>query len=115
MFFLTAILHLSGCQTGENDSETPAEISSGSKESAVSKPKKVTALHTLIAFQGTIPEEGVTRTRKKTEAQPREYPRKGMVQDFGDISFSLEAGEIGMTEYDPEASKNGRHIIKRFK
>ncbi len=48
------------------------------------------------------------------ESELREYPRQGMVQAFGDISFSLGVGEIGMTEYDPETSKYGWHIIKRI-
>jgi len=43
-----------------------------------------------------------------------EYPRGGMVTAFGDVSFSLAVGEIGMTEYDPETSKYGWHIIKRL-
>ena len=45
----------------------------------------------------------------------REYPRGGMVKAFGDVSFSLEVDGIGMTEYDPETSKYGWHIIKRLK
>ncbi len=48
------------------------------------------------------------------ESELREYPRQGMVQAFGDISFSLDIGEIGMTEYDPATSKYGWHIIKRI-
>ncbi len=44
----------------------------------------------------------------------REYPRQGMVQAFGDISFALDVGEIGMTQYDPETSKYGWHVIKRI-
>lgn len=44
-----------------------------------------------------------------------EYPRAGMVKAFGDVSFSLAVGDIGMTEYDVDASKYGWHIIKRLK
>lgn len=44
-----------------------------------------------------------------------EYPRKGMVKAFGDTSFSLDVGGIGMAEYDPATSKYGWHIIKRLK
>jgi parvulin-like peptidyl-prolyl isomerase len=43
-----------------------------------------------------------------------EFPRAGMVKAFGDVSFALEVGETGMTEYDPQASKYGWHIIKRL-
>lgn len=42
------------------------------------------------------------------------YPREGMVSAFGDVGFSLEVGEIGMTRYDPASSKYGWHIIKRL-
>jgi hypothetical protein len=43
-----------------------------------------------------------------------EYPRAGMVKAFGDVSFSLPVGGIGMAEYDPKESKYGWHIIKRI-
>lgn len=43
-----------------------------------------------------------------------EFPRSGMVKAFGDVSFSLNTGEIGMTEFDPATSKYGWHIIKRL-
>jgi foldase protein PrsA len=43
----------------------------------------------------------------------QEYSRAGMVKGFGDVSFSLEVGGIGMAEYDPQKSKYGWHIIKR--
>ncbi|XZE17989.1 peptidylprolyl isomerase [Pirellulaceae bacterium SH449] len=41
-------------------------------------------------------------------------PRGGMVRAFGDISFSLAPGEIGMTEYHTINSPYGWHIIKRL-
>lgn len=44
----------------------------------------------------------------------REYSRSRMVKGFGDVSFSLPVGGIGMAEYDPETSKYGWHIIKRL-
>jgi hypothetical protein len=44
-----------------------------------------------------------------------EYARGGMVKAFGDVSFSLRVGEIGMTQFDPETSKYGWHIVKRLK
>lgn len=43
------------------------------------------------------------------------FPRGGMVRAFGDVSFSLQVGETGMTEYDPATSKYGWHIIQRIK
>lgn len=45
----------------------------------------------------------------------QEYSRSRMVKAFGDVSFSLKVGEIGLAEYDPETSKYGWHIIKRLK
>jgi len=49
------------------------------------------------------------------DAANEEYPRGGMVTAFGDVSFSLEVGAVGMTIYSPENSKYGWHIIKRLK
>jgi len=43
-----------------------------------------------------------------------EYSRGMLVKAFGDVSFSLAVGEIGMTEFNPETSKYGWHIIKRL-
>ncbi|MFC2166297.1 peptidylprolyl isomerase [Acidobacteriota bacterium] len=45
----------------------------------------------------------------------KEYPREKMVKAFGDISFSLKMGEVGLAHYDPTTSKYGWHIIKRLK
>jgi ABC-type enterochelin transport system substrate-binding protein len=45
----------------------------------------------------------------------KEYSRAGMVKAFGDVSFSLAVGDIGMTEYNVETSPYGWHIIKRLK
>ena len=46
---------------------------------------------------------------------PGEFDRAGMVKAFGDTSFSLKVGEIGMAEYDPQTSPFGWHIVKRLK
>jgi parvulin-like peptidyl-prolyl isomerase len=51
---------------------------------------------------------GVTPDQSK-----QEFPRAGMVKGFGDVSFSLQVGEVGMSEYHPQKSKFGWHIIKR--
>ena len=48
------------------------------------------------------------------DSAAQEFPRAGMVKAFGDVSFSLEVGEIGMTKFDPETSRYGWHIIKRL-
>ena len=42
-------------------------------------------------------------------------PRENMVKGFGDVSFTLEVGEVGVAEFDPSTSKWGYHIIKRVK
>jgi cyclophilin family peptidyl-prolyl cis-trans isomerase len=44
-----------------------------------------------------------------------EFKRIGIVQAFGDLSFRLKIDEIGITDYDPQASPFGYHIIKRLK
>ncbi len=43
------------------------------------------------------------------------YLRTSMVPSFGDVAFSLEAGEIGLAQYYPKKSKFGWHIIKRLR
>jgi hypothetical protein len=44
----------------------------------------------------------------------QEYSRTGMVPAFGDVSFGLEVGGVGLAVYDPARSKYGWHIIKRL-
>jgi len=46
---------------------------------------------------------------------PGEYPRDRMVPAFGNVGFALSPGNIGMADFDPEASPFGWHIIKRLK
>jgi len=44
----------------------------------------------------------------------REFPRGRMVKAFGDVSFGLEVGGVGMAPYDRVTSVFGWHIIKRL-
>ncbi len=44
----------------------------------------------------------------------KEYPRAKMVKAFGDVSFGLAVGAVGLAAYDPQTSKYGWHIIKRL-
>ncbi len=44
-----------------------------------------------------------------------EFSRSAMVKAFGDVSFGLEVGEIGLAMYSPAESKYGWHIIKRIR
>jgi hypothetical protein len=44
----------------------------------------------------------------------QEFLRTRMVKAFGDISFGLEVGGVGLAAYDPATSKYGWHIIKRL-
>jgi parvulin-like peptidyl-prolyl isomerase len=48
-------------------------------------------------------------------ASDKEFARGRMVKAFGDVSFGLRVGEIGLAPYDPETSKYGWHIIKRIR
>lgn len=42
------------------------------------------------------------------------HPRAAMVPGFGDVGFSLGAGEVGLAEFDENKSPFGWHIIKRL-
>ena len=44
-----------------------------------------------------------------------EYSRDGMVKAFGDVSFNLKVGEVGMCGFNAETSPFGWHIVKRLK
>jgi hypothetical protein len=49
------------------------------------------------------------------ETADKVFPRGGMVRSFGDVGFSLQVGEVGVTEYSAAKSKYGWHVIKRIK
>lgn len=42
------------------------------------------------------------------------FPRDKMVRAFGDVGFPLQVGDVGLAEYDPQASQYGWHVIKRI-
>jgi len=46
---------------------------------------------------------------------PQAMQRRQMAKGFGDVSFSLQVGEIGMAEFSTTDSPFGWHIIKRIK
>jgi peptidyl-prolyl cis-trans isomerase A (cyclophilin A) len=49
------------------------------------------------------------------DKERKEYSRGGMVRAFGDVSFGLGVGDVGLAVYDPLVSKYGWHIIKRVR
>ena len=54
-------------------------------------------------------------------ASADEFPRANMATSFGDVGFSLQVGDIGIAEFDPDngprpgKSPFGYHIIKRVR
>jgi parvulin-like peptidyl-prolyl isomerase len=46
---------------------------------------------------------------------PGEFGRERMVPAFGDLSFKLQVGEIGLAPYDAKSSPFGWHILKRLR
>jgi len=66
------------------------------------------------AKQITVDQARATfREFQMTNYGPQPIARGDMVSSFGDVSFSLKVGEIGMAEYSPTGSKFGWHIIRR--
>ena len=57
----------------------------------------------------------MTNTGVQPDGSRDELARHRMVKAFGDVSFALELGEVGMAAYHPQNSKFGWHIIKRLK
>lgn len=56
----------------------------------------------------------MSNTDVTPDRSKQEFSRKGMVKAFGDVSFGLEVGGVGLAVYDPATSKYGWHIIKRL-
>ena len=57
----------------------------------------------------------MTNTGVQPDGSRDELARHRMVKAFGDVSFALEAGKVGMAAYHPQNCKFGWHIIKRLK
>jgi hypothetical protein len=51
--------------------------------------------------------------RGVTPSGPTEYGRGNMVPAFGNVGFTLAVGEVGIADYDAQASPYGYHVIKR--
>lgn len=58
---------------------------------------------------------GIIRMANKGfPTRANEAERSGMVQGFGDVAFSLEVGEIGLSPFHSYKSPYGWHIILRL-
>lgn len=60
-------------------------------------------------------DKGGTTYKLSTNNAPGTSKRRGMVKSFGDVSWRLAVGEVGVAPYDAAASPFGWHIIKRVK
>ncbi len=76
---------------------------------------------TLIADMraGTLTQEDFRAKLQERQTQlqrdlPMAFPRQGMATSFGDVSFGLKVGEVGMAPFDAAKSPFGWHIIKRL-
>ncbi|MHC4380560.1 MAG: peptidylprolyl isomerase, partial [Planctomycetota bacterium] len=66
--------------------------------------------------------KSIEEAQKELQSHPamaklQEYswtPRDQLVPAFGDVGFSLKVGEVGIANFDPEASPFGWHIIRRY-
>ena len=45
---------------------------------------------------------------------PGEFARSLMAKGFGDVSWRLDVGEVGVAPFDPKTSPFGWHVIKRL-
>lgn len=48
-------------------------------------------------------------------ADPGEYPRSNVPLAFGNVSFSLKVGQVGVVPFDPSTNPAGYHVIKRIR
>jgi hypothetical protein len=73
---------------------------------------KLVQLHTDDVYPGLyrMTNEGVA-----PEPGAGESPRSAVPQGFGDVSFSLPVGGIGMAGYDARTSPYGWQIVKRLR
>ena len=53
-------------------------------------------------------------TNRDAPLMEQSRSRDQMVVNFGDVSFELEVGEVGLAKYHPGNSPYGWHVIKRL-
>lgn len=53
-------------------------------------------------------------TNRDVPLMPESRERGAMVANFGDVSFGLTVGEVGLAKYHPGNSPYGWHVIKRI-
>jgi foldase protein PrsA len=53
-------------------------------------------------------------TNRGAPLMQNSHERKSMAVYFGDVSFGLEIGEVGLAKYHPGNSPYGWHVIKRL-
>jgi len=53
-------------------------------------------------------------TNRGTARLANHTPREGMAVSFGDVSFRIDVGEVGIAKFHAELSPYGWHIIKRL-
>ena len=69
----------------------------------------------MATYSDDSPPGTYTMSDNGVAANPGEYPRANVPVAFGNISFSLKVGEVGMAPFDPFVSPAGFHIIKRIR
>ena len=58
--------------------------------------------------------DGFDGDRSSRDQSKWVFKRRGMVPAFGNVGFTLDVGEIGMSQWDADDSPYGWHIIKRI-
>lgn len=70
----------------------------------------------LMRAHSDDPGEGIyTMTDTRRSSTVSGYPRDQMARSFGDVSYRLAVGELGVAVHDPATSPFGYHIIQRVK
>jgi parvulin-like peptidyl-prolyl isomerase len=66
-------------------------------------------------YSDDLSRQPYSMTNTGTPPGPGEVSRSTMYRGFGDVSFRLQVGQVGIAEYDPQTSAYGYHVIKRVK
>lgn len=78
--------------------------------------RKGEEFETLMALSDDKPgQPSYVMTNDGIEPEPGETSRRRMIPAFGDLSFKMSVGEIGLIPYDPVSSPYGFHIVKRIR
>ncbi|MCU0231842.1 MAG: peptidyl-prolyl cis-trans isomerase [Acidobacteria bacterium] len=107
------LVAFTGSVPGKNVTRTREEAAKLAQE-VLDEAKKGADFTALVKKYTADSAPGIYKLCDAEQVPKGFYSRYGMVKGFGDVSFALQPGEVGMAAWSDNDSPYGWHIIKRL-